>query len=78
MSVFPVISGKKLLKMLLKHGFVALRKKGSHVFVEKADGSRGTVVPIHGNEDLGTGLLKSILNDLDLSVEELKIMQRGK
>jgi len=78
MSSLPVLSGKKLLRLLVKNGHRALRKKGSHIFVENTDGTRGTVVPIHGNEDLGTGLLKSILNDLDLSVEELKAMQRGK
>ena len=74
MSGIPVLSGKKLLRILCKHGFIALRKKGSHVFVESADGRRGTVVPIHGNEDLGTGLLKSILNDLELGVDDLKQM----
>lgn len=76
MSGVPVLSGKKLLRLLCKHGHIALRKKGSHVFVERIDGTRGTVVPIHGNEDLGTGLLKSILNDLDLTTEELRRMLR--
>lgn len=70
----PVLSGKKLLRLLLKHGYIALRKKGSHVFVESVDGLRGTVVPIHSNEDLGTGLLRSILNDLDLTVDDLRTM----
>ncbi len=74
MSGIPVLSGKKLLRLLVKNGFVALRKKGSHVFVESNDSLRGTAIPLHGNEDLGTGLLKSILNDLDLSVEDLKRM----
>jgi predicted RNA binding protein YcfA (HicA-like mRNA interferase family) len=78
MSGIPVLSGKKLLRLLLKHGYVALRKKGSHVFVESNDGARGTVVPVHGNEDLGRGLLKSILNDLDLTADELKWMMKGK
>ena len=76
MSGIPVLSGKKLLRFLLKNGYIALRKKGSHVFVESNEGLHGTVVPIHGNEDLGTGLLKSILNDLELSVEDLKRMLR--
>ena len=71
MPSLPVLSGKKLLRVLLKNGFRALRKKGSHVFVESVDGLRGTAVPLHGNEDLGKGLLRSILNDLDLSVEDL-------
>ena len=71
MPKLPVISGKKLLKVLIKQGYTALRQKGSHVFVESNDGKRGTAIPVHGNEDLRPGLLKSILNDLDLSVEDL-------
>lgn len=78
MSGLPVLSGKKLLRVLLKFGFVALRKKGSHIFIESSDGARGTVIPIHGNDDLGTGLLKSILNDLELTAEDLKRMITGK
>ena len=74
MGALPVISGKKLLRILLKSGFHALRKKGSHVFVESTDGTYGTVIPVHGNEDLGKGLLRSILNDLKLSGEDLERM----
>lgn len=74
MSGLPVLSGKKLLRVLLKNGFIALRKKGSHVFIESTDGLHGTVVPVHANEDLGTGLLKSILNDLNLNADDLKRM----
>lgn len=71
MPPLPVISGKNLLKLLLKNGFVKVRQKGSHVFVESENGAVGTVIPIHRNEDLGKGLLRSILNDLEISVEEL-------
>ncbi len=78
MSALPVVSGKRLLKVFVKNGYVALRKKGSHVFVESADGRRGTVIPIHGNEDLGTGLLKSILNDLELTADDLGMLLRSK
>lgn len=61
----------RLLKVLLKNGYRKVRQKGSHVFVEDASGKFATVVPIHGNEDLGKGLLMSILNDLDIIVEDL-------
>ncbi len=71
MPKLPVLSGKKLLNLLTKHGYRAIRQKGSHVFVENLNGTLGTVIPIHKNEDLGKGLLKSILNDLELSVEDL-------
>ncbi len=76
MTTLPVLSGKKLLKVLIKHGYVALRKKGSHVFVESVNGECSTVIPIHGNEDLGTGLLKSTLNDLELTADDLQKMLR--
>lgn len=71
MPKLPILSGKKLLNILLKAGFINIRRKGSHVFVENANGELRTVIPLHGNEDLGRGLLKKILNDLDLEVEDL-------
>ena len=76
MSDFPVLSGKKLLRILSKNGFRPLRKKGSHVFVESSDGQWGTAVPIHGNEDLGKGLIHSILHDLELTTDDLTHMLR--
>ncbi len=78
MTELPVLSGKKLLRLLLKNNCIALRKKGSHVFVESKSGQHGTVIPIHGNEDLGKGLIKSILNDLELDAEDLRKMMRKK
>ena len=71
MPKLPVISGKVLLKTLQKHGCAAIRQRGSHVFIEDVTRTKGSVIPIHGNEDLRKGTLKSILNDLDISVEEL-------
>ena len=71
MPKLPVLSGKQLLKLLQKNGFVVVRQKGSHVFLEDKNEELTTVIPLHGNEDLGKGLLKAILNDLELSVDEL-------
>lgn len=71
MPKLPIISGKTLLKLLKNKEFIVVRQKGSHVFIENKDQNLRTVIPIHGNEDLGKGLLKKILNDLEISVEEL-------
>jgi len=71
MPKIPIISGKKLLRVFKKHGYIKIRQKGSHVFIENPENNTSTVIPIHQNEDLGKGLIKSILNDLELSVEEL-------
>ncbi len=78
MVKLPVISGKKLFRILEKHGYQPVRRKGSHVFLESQNGQASTVIPVHGNEDLGKGLLKSILNDLSLSTEELiRMMEKA-
>ncbi len=43
--------------------------KGSHVRFRHSDGRR-TVIPVHGNEKLGKGLLREILKQIKLSKEE--------
>jgi len=63
------ISGKRMCKILEKIGFEKIYGKGSHVRFKHPDGRR-TVVPIHGNEDLGKGLLREILRQINLSKEE--------
>jgi predicted RNA binding protein YcfA (HicA-like mRNA interferase family) len=42
----PVLSGKQIVKILRKIGFLPVRQKGSHVFLRHPDGRR-TVVPLH-------------------------------
>ncbi len=51
---------------ILKHlGFERIRQKGSHIYFRHPDG-RTTVVPFHKGEDLGKGLLKEILRDVEV------------
>jgi len=70
------ISAKKMIKILKKKGFLVLRQKGSHIFLENFKTKYTTVVPLHSNENLGIGLLKSILNDIEMSVEEFDRLRR--
>ena len=62
------IKPKDLIKILKKLGFLQSDAEGSHVFFKHTDG-RTTVIPIH-NRELSKGLLRKILNDIQLSVEE--------
>ena len=41
--------------------------KGSHVFFRHKD-ERTTVIPVH-NKDISKGLLKKILNDIQINIE---------
>ena len=70
MTRLPRLKGKELVRLLEKRGFEIVRTRGSHVFLRHADG-RVTTVPVHSGEMLGPGLLRSILRDVELSVDEL-------
>lgn len=69
MARLVTLSGKKFCKLLEKLGFEKIHHKGSHARYKHADG-RITVVPIHGNEELGKGLTIEILKQIKLSREE--------
>ncbi|MBI5730899.1 MAG: type II toxin-antitoxin system HicA family toxin [Ignavibacteriales bacterium] len=52
-------------------GFSVIRQKGSHVFYRHVDG-RTTTVPNHPNRDLARPLIREILRELEISVEEFR------
>ena len=69
MSKLPIVNAKQLEKLLLQLGFIIQRQKGSHKFYKHPDG-RYTTLPHHPGEDLSRPLIKTILNQIDLSTEE--------
>jgi len=70
MPVLPIISGKELYDLVLKFGCVHVRTtKSSHFIVENPDNGRRSPIPIHGNKDIGKGLLaKIIVKDLGIDI----------
>ena len=69
MPQLPVISGKEFLKVLQAIGFVVVRINGSHYRLKHLDG-RITTIPVHKNQDLPKGLLRTIIReDLELDLE---------
>jgi predicted RNA binding protein YcfA (HicA-like mRNA interferase family) len=66
---FPRVTGREVVTALRKAGFEVARIKGSHHFLRHPDG-RGTVVPVHGGETIGPGLLTAILRDAELDRED--------
>jgi len=64
-----VINSTKLEKLLLELGFKKIRQKGSHAFCRHPDG-RTTTIPHHSGRDLARPLIKEILREIELSVDE--------
>ncbi len=65
----PLLSARELIKVLKDLGFEEVRQKGSHKYFKHEDG-RTTTVPVHPGRDLGRGLLRTIIREIDMSREE--------
>ncbi|HQD32052.1 MAG: type II toxin-antitoxin system HicA family toxin [Clostridiaceae bacterium] len=74
MSKLTIISSKDMAKILESLGFKEIRQKGSHTSYKHADG-RTTVVPFHG-EDLGRGLIRKILKDIEITPDEYEELRK--
>lgn len=62
---------KKLIAMLVREGFACVRIRGSHHYFLNEITKKTTVVPVHGSRDVGVGLLRTILRDIDMSIDDL-------
>ncbi len=69
MPKIPVLKPEEVVRALKNLGFAEVRQKGSHKVMKHEDG-RITVVPIHKGRDISPVLLKKILKDISVSVEE--------
>ena len=63
------ISARKIISVLERENFVCIRTKGGHHFFKHKFDNRTTVVIFH-RKDIGVGLLRKILKDVEWSVEE--------
>ncbi len=66
----PVVSCKEAIKALEKIGYEAVRQKGSHIRLRNYRDPRRKPISIPNHKELKPGLLRNILNDAELSVEE--------
>jgi predicted RNA binding protein YcfA (HicA-like mRNA interferase family) len=69
-SKLPVISGKDAVKTFTKLGYTTLRKKGSHIRMEHTTDKSKKKITIPDHKTLGKGLLRKILRDAEITVEE--------
>ncbi len=67
----PILRSGELIRALMRLGFQRTRKSASgHQRYCHPDG-RKTTVPVHKGKTIGRGLLRKILQDIGITVEEL-------
>jgi predicted RNA binding protein YcfA (HicA-like mRNA interferase family) len=69
MGSLPVLKPKEIVAILERLGFHEVRQKGSHKQFRHPDG-RGTTVPFHAGRDISPILLRQIIKDIGLTIEE--------
>jgi predicted RNA binding protein YcfA (HicA-like mRNA interferase family) len=69
MPKLPRRRGREVIATRKRAGFAVVRIKGSHHFLKHPDG-RCTVVPVHAGEIIGVGLMKTILDDAEMTIEQ--------
>ncbi len=65
----PVLKPKEVAAILEYLGFKEIRQKGSHKQYRHSDG-RGTTVPFHPGKDISPILLRQIIKDIGLTLDE--------
>lgn len=69
----PAVGGSRVVRALIRNGFVVDRIVGSHhVLVHPNDPTRTVTVPVHGNRDLKPGTLRSIIRQAGFTVDEFR------
>jgi len=71
-SQFPDLNSKQMVKIAEKIGFTFIRQSGSsHAIYMRDSDKKRTTIPIHGKKSLKRKTIKSICNDLGITIDEL-------
>jgi predicted RNA binding protein YcfA (HicA-like mRNA interferase family) len=65
----PVLKPRQVVALLLAHGFVEIRQRGSHKQFRHPDG-RVTTVPFHSGRDISPSLVRKIAADVRMTLDE--------
>jgi len=66
----PVVSGRRVIKLLTKIGFRVVGRRGSHVRMKKRN-RKAVIIVVPDHQELARGTLKSIMRKANLTSEEL-------
>ena len=68
----PRVTGAELVRALRRLGWEIVAQRGSHVQLRHAMRDGRVTVPVHAGETIGPGLLRSVLEQAEVDVTELR------
>jgi predicted RNA binding protein YcfA (HicA-like mRNA interferase family) len=72
MGKLRVLSGRDACKILEKHGFREVRRRGSHVVMQRRTDAGTVTVPVPDHPELAIGTLLSIIRQSGIARTELE------
>ena len=73
MGKLGTFSGREVCEILERHGFKEVRRKGSHIVMQKRVGNRTVTVPVPNHKEIRKGTLRSIIRQSRVPREEFEI-----
>jgi len=70
MAKLQSLTARKVVRALKRAGFVEDRQRGSHLMLIQPETKARTVVPVHAGRAIKEPLLRAIVRDANLSVDE--------
>lgn len=72
MGKLRVLSGKEVCAILADHGFKEVRRRGSHIIMQKKLPQGTITVPVPNHDEIRIGTLQSIIRQSGLSRTEFE------
>jgi predicted RNA binding protein YcfA (HicA-like mRNA interferase family) len=67
-----VLSGKDVCEILARHGFGEVRRRGSHIVMQRQDDEGTTTVSVPDHRELAIGTLRGIIRQSGLPRSEFE------
>ena len=72
MPKLRILSGTELCTILEKFGFKEMRRRGSHIVMQKIADNKTITVPVPNHKELKKGTLMSIIRQSGISKKEFE------
>ena len=66
MAKLRTLSGADVCAILMRHGFAEVRRRGSHIVMQRADPGGTVTVPVPDHREVRRGTLRSIIRQSGL------------
>ncbi|MBS3916527.1 MAG: type II toxin-antitoxin system HicA family toxin [Sulfuritalea sp.] len=72
MGKLRLLSGREVCSILEKHGFVEVRRRGSHVVMQRRSNDSTISVPVPDHKELRIGTLQAIIRQSGVPKSEFE------